>query len=292
MGYAKEWLGLLKNQKYSKKSLDTYQKALQRFDEFLLLTSISRVQDVTAEHLSHYRLYLVGRGLSDATIYVYLRSVRMLFKYLEDNQQVFINPAASMVLPRCERKLQGVPCEEAIKRLLLQPNTGTAVGVRDRALLETAYSTGVRRGELCALTVFDPDVKQGTLRVMGKGRKERVVPLGKHAVLWLKQYMENARAKLTKNPDEVSLWITKTGTKLSYARIDKLIREYAAAAGLSRVSPHTLRRACATHMLRNGAPPVKIQMLLGHANLKSLSQYLRVTITDMKKMHQKSKPGR
>ncbi len=285
-----DWLG---NQRYSKKSLELYRQALDRFELFLLSSGVSRIQDVTMELLNQYRLNLVNRGFSGATVYVYLRSVRLLFKYLEDRHQVFINPTATMVIPANRGKLQPVPSEEVVSKLLLQPNTSTAVGIRDRALMETAYSCGLRRGELTGLSILSPDLKQGLLRVMGKGSKERVVPLGKQALFWLRQYMEHARPKLVKKQGEHSLWVSKTtGTGLSHARIDKLIREYAVAAGVEeRLSVHCLRRACATHMLRGGAHPVSIQLLLGHSSLKSLSQYLKITITDLKKMHERSNPG-
>ncbi len=129
---------------------------------------------------------------------------------------------------------------------------------------------------------------------MGKGKKERVVPLGKHAAYWLKNYLETARPNLCKGPDKQALWISRTsGKKLTSFSIDKLIRKYAKEAGIKKqMSAHTLRRACATHMLLNGAHPVQIQILLGHSTLSSLTQYLKVTITDMKKMHKRSKPGK
>jgi integrase/recombinase XerD len=143
------------------------------------------------------------------------------------------------------------------------------------------------------LNILDPDLKQGTLRVMGKGSTERVVPVGKKALIWLKRYLKQVHPQFCRSPDEQALWISKnTGKRLSYARVDKLIREYAKDAGLGVLSTHGIRRACATHMLQNGAHPVEIQLLLGHGGLKHLGQYLRVTVTEMKTMHQRSKPGR
>ncbi len=293
IGGIKEYMTSLGARKYSKKSIVTYKNGLNRFVLFVSSIGIERPQDVTREQLESFRLHLVNAGLADATTYLYLRSVRTLFNFLEENQQIFLNPAADLQLPQCQRKLGSVPSEEDIKKLLAQPDPAKPVGLRDRALLEVAYSCGLRRAELTNLSIFDPDLKQGTIRIMGKGSKERVVPLGKQATLWLKKYLEQTRTQLCKDLNEHGLWISKYGAKLSYARIDKLIREYGAEANLScKISAHALRRACATHMLRNGAHPVQVQMLLGHANLASLSQYLQVTITDMKKMHKRSKPGR
>ncbi len=290
----KEYLLSLAARKYSKKSIVTYEKGLNKFTLFLGGLKVERVQNVSKKQLESFRSYLVNAGLADNTIYIYLRSVRNLFGFLEDNQQIFLNPAQDLEMPQGTRKLGVVPREEEIAKILAQPNPSKPVGIRDRALIEVAYSCGLRKAELAGLTIFDPDIKQGTLRIVkGKGKKERVVPLGKQAVFWLKKYQEKTRPHFCKDLNEHGLWIGKYGAKLSYARIGKLISEYAAEAGLAnRVTPHALRRACATHMLRGGAHPVQVQMLLGHANLANLSQYLQVTITDMKKMHKRSKPGR
>jgi len=292
--HIKACLESYKRRKYSKKSLESYRNALNSFERYLAQMDICRIQDVLPEHLSSYRLALVERNFADASIDLYLRTVRSFFKYLEESQCIFTNPAQDLTIPWYQRKLLPVPAEDDMEKVLLQPNTGTPVGIRDRALIETAYTSGVRRAELTRLTTFDPDIKQGTLRVKGKGRKERVVPLGKQSVFWLRQYLEHARPKLAKDLNEHALWISRQkGKKLGTAGIALLIHKYGRAAGLSRpLSAHAIRRACVTHMLRNGAHPVEIQMLLGHSNLKSLSQYLRVTITDLIKMHKRSKPGR
>ena len=280
--------------KYSTKSLDVYQNALKSFTGYLEHVSINRIQDVASGHIDGYRLSLVDLGFTDAGITLYLQTVRSFFKYLEDNRHIFINPAATLIVPGYPRKLLPVPSEKDIEKVLLQPDITSTIGIRDRAILETAYTSGIRREELFNLTVFDPDIKQGTLRVKGKGNKERTVPLGKKAVYWLKQYMENARPKLLRNPDENALWISRIkGGRLSVGGIGRLIEKHGKAAGTTvLLSAHAIRRACVTHMLQNGAHPIEIQLLLGHASLHTLSQYLRVTITDLKKMHERSKPGK
>jgi integrase/recombinase XerD len=290
----KECLTGLRKLNYRPTSIELYEKGFRNFEGFLTTVAVSRIQDVTFEHLHQYHLSLMDKELSDATITLYLRCVRRLFSFLEENHSIFINPARELIIPRYALKLQPVPSEEEIKQLLMQPNTDTPLGIRDRALLETAYSCGARLEELTELTILAPDITQGTLRIMGKGRKERVVPLGKKAVFWMKCYMEEVRLHLCKNLDENALWISRgKGAKLSYHRIDQLIREYAKMAKIPiAVSAHSLRRSCATHMLRAGAHPLQIQMLLGHATLKTLGQYLRVTITDMKTMHEGSTLGR
>ena len=288
-----EFLQGMKSRNYSRTTIKTYTGPLKKFILFLAERQVVRVQDVTAADLEKYRLLLVERNYSDPTRELYLRCVRDFFRHLEKTQRIFINPAEDIVIHRPGRKLQPVPTEEEVSRLLAQPDVTTPEGIRDRAYLETFYSTGVRLEELTGLRLYDPLVKQGRLRVFGKGRKERVVPLGRQACFWLRKYVKDVRPQLQKNPDEPALWLgVRGGRPLHRFQIQHDIKRYAEQAGTAtHITAHSLRRACATHMLRNGAHPVQIQMLLGHATLHNLSQYLRVTITDMTKMHRRSKPG-
>jgi len=165
--------------------------------------------------------------------------------------------------------------------------------VRDRALIETAYATGARREELARLTVLDVDLDNQRLRVLGKGSKERVLPLGKQAVQWLQRYIRESRQKLLKEKlDEPALWIDLHGKPLAYEAFQQILTRHSYAAAIRpAISAHALRRACATHMLKNGAHPLQLQMLLGHATLKTLSQYLRLTVVELQQTHQQSNPG-
>lgn len=258
------------------------------------LSQRERIQDITAADLEAYRLRLVQQNFSPASAEVYLRTVRQFFGWLEARQRLFINPAAGLLIPKPPRKLLPVPSEEDIRKLLAQPNVATPIGLRDRALLESAYATGARREELSALNAFDVDLDQQTVRVLGKGKKERVLPLGKQAAFWLQRYLAEARPKLLKERlDEPALWIDLHGKRLSYEAWQQVLRQHTQAAQLQKpISPHAIRRACATHMLRRGAHPLQLQMLLGHASLKTLSQYLRVTVTELQHTHAQSNPGR
>lgn len=251
------------------------------------------VQDATLDDLEAFRLRLVDKPYAAQSVARFMEVVRRFFDWLEETQRVFMNPAKDLIVKRPHRPILFVPSEAHVKKLLAQPDVTTPIGIRDRAFMELIYSTGARLTEAASVTIFDPDLERGVLRVLGKGRKERIVPLGKHAIFWLRQYLREARPKLVKdNIDEQALWITRDGTKSKTPQTFQVtIAEYSKAAGLPRISPHALRRACATHMLRHGAHPVQIQFLLGHAGLNTLGQYLRVTITDLKKMHKASKPG-
>ena len=285
-----DYLKSLKARNYSPRSLENYEFSLQRLVKFL---SIERIQDVTIDHLDAYRLHLVESNLAPFTINRYLRTVRSFFNYLELTHAIFVNPATRLPIPRPPRLLKPVPSPKAVKTLLAQPDITTAVGIRDRTLLEVLYSCALRRREAMDLTIFDPDLQQGALRIKGKGDKERVTPLGKQAIFWLKKYLQSARPKLISDPDEQMLWISKlTGKTLRYDSIDRLFKRYSRKAGIENFSPHSIRRACATHMLQSGAHPIEIQLLVGHQTMAHLSSYLKVSIIDLKKMHKQSKPGK
>jgi site-specific recombinase XerD len=292
--YIEAFLQHMKTLKYSRKSIESYKQALNRFSSFLTAINIVRIADVTPKDLDAYRLELVDRKYADQSISLYLRSVRKLFQYLEETQQIFINPARSLKIPRVKLELKPVPTEEEMKTLLAQPDISQPTGIRDRAVIETFYSTGARLEELTCMNAYDADLKQGRVKITGKGCKERVVPMGRQAVFWTGKYLKDVRPGfLRKRPDEHALWLGFAGKRINPLIVERFISDYGKTAGIRHpVTPHTLRRACATHMLKGGAHPVEIQMLLGHASLRVLSRYLQVTITDMMKTHSKGKPGK
>ena len=290
---ADEYLASLKIKRFSPKTIETYGRALLDFLGFLADTGRDRAQDVTSQDLEDYRLALVRRNFAPASLELYLRAMRQLFTWLDRNQKLFTNPAASLVIPRPPRKLLPVPSEGEITKLLAQPNVATKCGIRDRALLETAYATGARREELARLTIHNVDLDNQRLTVTGKGNKQRVLPLGKQATQWLQRYIGETRPKLLKEKlDEPALWIDLHGKQLAYHAFQQILTRHSYDAGIRpAITPHAVRRACATHMLRHGAHPLQIQMLLGHATLKTLGQYLRLTITELQQTHAQSNPG-
>lgn len=286
------YLDTLRQRRQSENTLQSACFAFTHLDDFLQAAG-KRLPDVTSDDLDRFRQSMTDRGLAAMSADLVLRHVRRLFRWLAKTGQIFLDPAALWSLPKPDQPLMNVPTEKQVAALLAQPDITRPRGIRDRALIETAYSTGARLEELCRLTIFDPDLDRGLLRVMGKGRKERMLPLGRQAVHWLRKYLRDARPKLTQGRlNEDSLWLGKVGRPISGTGIRVMLRPYARAAGLGHISPHALRRACATHMLQHDAHPIQIQMLLGHADLTTLSQYLRLTIRDIHSMHAASNPGR
>jgi len=292
--WVKAYIERLRDLRFSPKTITGKLFAIRIFLDWLEREGPKRLQDVTPQYIEKFLAGQRGRGLAGATIDGIIGGLRKFFRYLEDTQRIFVNPTANLEIRWTPKRLKPVPTEEEMRKLLAAPDTNSMFGLRDRALLETAYSTGARLGELLGMTIFDPDLDKGTVRVTGKGSKERIVPLGKQAVLWLRQYLKASRPRLLKEKIDVqALWVGHDGSPLHKSRVELIFGKYRDEAGIKTpVTPHAVRRACATHMLRHGAHPFQIQMLLGHATLNTLSQYLQVTITDMKKMHEQSKVGR
>ncbi len=287
---AAEWLATLHAQGASPKTVAVYRNALDALGAHV--GDDVHAADVTAGDLVAWRGALAARGLAEATLDVYLRAVRTWFAWLEERGALFLNPAAGLVLPKVARRLLPVPLPADMRRLLAAPNAATPFGVRDRALLETAYATGARREELVTLDATAVDLVNGTVRVVGKGRRERVLPLTRAAVKWLDRYTTRTRPVLLKGKlDELALWIDLHGARLTPHALDVVVKKHARAAKVRGVTPHTLRRACATHLLQGGAHPVFVQQLLGHASLRHLAHYLRMTIAELKATHAKSRVG-
>lgn len=292
--FTDDFLSYLRGKKYSEKTVKSYYWPLKKFRNFMWNNGIDEIREVTLEHLEKYRLYLLREKYSSGTIELYLRSVRKFFTYLEGNGYLFINPAERLIVPHAERKLHFVPEVKEVAKLLAMPDVTTTYGLRDRAMLETAYSSGTRIEELEKLDLADLNIREATLRVKGKGNKERILPLGKEAVKWLAEYVHTARPKmLIGNQVEEALFLNCRGERWGIQGMSKTISKYGKEANFPYpVTVHFLRRCCATHMLRNGAHPVEIQMLLGHSTFKTLSQYLRLNISDIMETHSRSKPGR
>lgn len=279
--------------KYSSKTIETYRYPLKRFSVFLDGNGGMSFQDVTLEVLEDYRLNLIRSDFSPESIVTYLQAVRKFFSFLEDEGIIFSNPAADLKNPRAKRRIKDVPAPEDIERLLASINITTSIGIRDRAMIETAYCCALRMNEMLKLTIFSIDLENRTLRVLGKGRKERVLPLGKEAAKWIELYVARARPKLLDELDTSALWLSRAGRPLIEITYQKMLRAHAEKAGLAgKVTGHTMRRACATHMLKNGAHPVAIQHILGHGSLQHLSRYLNLSLSDLREAHRKSTVGR
>jgi len=276
-------------------TVTTRRGGLLRFGEFLVSAGVTRVQDITADTLRGFGRWLTEGGRSENSVYSYLYSVRSFLGWLEDRGELFENPARRFPMPKKSLRLPRVPSKAKVRKLISAVDALSVCGIRDRAILEMLYGTGIRLEELCRLDVADVDLTACTLRVDGKGGRERVLPMGNACCEHLSNYLQQARPVLAATvPEECSaLWLaSRCGPRLSKQSVELALRRQSRKARLKPpITPHDLRRAMATHMLQNGANPLHIQFLLGHASLRHLGQYLRLSIDDIKAMHAKSKPG-
>jgi len=225
-----------------------------------------------------------GTPLSLSSQASYLQRVRSFFAFLARRGLLLRNPAADLVLPSASPLPRAAVSESEAARLMDAPRSDTKAGRRDRAILETLYGMGLRRGECARLYVSDVDLAAGTLLVRdGKGRKDRMVPVPGRAAAALAIYLRDVRPELVVDPGEGALFLTAWwGHRLSDVSLSFLLRRHAKAAGIAKAHPHALRHACATHLLRGGADVRHVQAILGHKKLETTGLYTRVVIEDLR----------
>jgi integrase/recombinase XerD len=222
-----------------------------------------------------------------------LIAVRTFFKWMARHHHILYNPASELETPRGEKRLPTVLSVSDVETILNQTNVNDPLGLRDRAILETLYSTGLRRSELTALKVYDLELDKGIVRVdQGKGRKDRLVPIGSRAMAWVEKYLLEVRPKLVQEPDDGTLFLTVDGTSLG-AHLSDLARAYVKQANLGKQgSCHIFRHAMATHMLEAGADLRIIQIILGHESIETTTIYTHVAIDQLKAVHTRTHPAR
>ena len=247
---------------------------------------------VTMLQLRHYLAHLRAQGAARTTVARKVASLRSFYRFLLREGVVSHNPASDLTLPRREKRLPVFLDEAEVVRLLETPDPADPAGRRDRAILEMLYSTGMRIGELAGVNLEDVDLLAEVVKARGKGKKERLVPLGRAAVQALQDYLAvRGDAAGGRRTDRRALFVNKAGGRLSERGVRRIFDKHARAAGLGRnVSPHTLRHSFATHMLNRGADLRAVQELLGHASLASTQIYTHVTTERLKSVYDKAHP--
>ncbi len=276
----------------SLQTLRAYAGDLVQFVGFVVGGDAFDPAAVTSIHVRRYVAHLRKRGSSQTTIARKLASLRSLYKYLIREGIVADNPASSLSAPRRERRLPIFLDEDEVERLLIAPDPQDATGQRDRAILEMLYSTGMRIGELASVSLTDVDLLGEVVKAKGKGKKERLVPLGGPAVRALRDYLA-VRKTLAGGyrVNRAALFLNRTGDRLSARGIRRMFHKYARRTGLSaKATPHTLRHSFATHMLNRGADLRSVQELLGHASLASTQIYAHVSTERLKTVYDKAHP--
>ena len=281
---------------YAPATIDSYRKNLDQFSRCLAELGVTDMRKITHQTIIAYQQVVMDQSIAMESKALKLRPVKRLFEHLVATHKLLINPAEGIVETcRRHRKIGPVLSRKEVKKLMDQPNLSFKAGIRDRAVMEVLYATAIRLNELLSLEVYHADFADKILYIRkGKGKKQRVVPLGKTAVKWLKEYLEKIRPHYTrKRPRQRRLFLLNTGAAMTPGAIRQALRKYRKSAGIKKpVSPHTFRRTCATHMLTSGADIRYVQQLLGHRHLKTTQTYTKVIPVQIKQVHNQTHPGK
>ncbi len=275
----------------SENTLRAYRNDLVGLSRWLSRTAPGITQ-AHREHLLDYLSYRVQQGSKPRSSARLLSSIRRFYRYLVRQGTVQNDPSAQIEYPKLGRALPGTLTKEEVEQLLGAPDTRTAHGVRDRAMLEVLYACGLRVSELVGLTLYQVNLNQGVIRVLGKGSKERLIPFGEQAGEWVSEYAKGARADLLKSGHQCdALFVTNRGSAMTRQAFWYVVRKYAIKVGIDKhLSPHTLRHAFATHLLNHGADLRVVQMLLGHSDLSTTQIYTHVAQARLQELHRKHHP--
>ncbi len=276
----------------SRNTLDSYRRDLNKFADWLQAQRGAVLLQTTSADIHGYLGHLMleqkakassaGRNVS---------SLKRLFRYLLRQNKISIDPTIQIDTPKLPRNLPKSLSEQDVDTLLNAPDTQTPLGLRDRTMLEVLYATGLRVSELVTLRVSQVSMDNGVVRVMGKGSKERIVPLGEVALDWLQRYMTEGRTVLLGQRSSDAMFVTARAEAMTRQMFWYLIKKYARQANLrSALSPHTLRHAFATHLLNHGADLRVVQMLLGHTDISTTQIYTHVARERLKTLHQQHHP--
>ena len=272
-------------------TLESYGRDLRQYHGFLSGKSTQTLEDASQATIVAYLMHLRKQGKATATIARRLAALKAFYQFLVKENYVTQDPTDDLASPKLERKLPKVLTVQEVERLLTQPDYSTPAGKRDKAMLELLYATGMRVSELVNLNIDNVDLQEGFIRCVGKGSKERIVPMGQIAILAVKDYSENARLKLIADPKELAVFVNHHGKRLTRQGFWKIVKKYAVQAKIRKeITPHTLRHSFATHLLENGADIRSVQEMLGHADISTTQIYTHVTKERLKDVYAKSHP--
>ena len=270
-------------------TVKSYSRDLAGFTDFLEDSHLDSVLEATRLNITEYLAHLRRRGLASSTVDRKTDSLRSFYRFLTAERYTEDDPTRLIESARSWSKLPGVLSVEEMQSLLEQPNTSKPLGLRNMVVLEIMYATGLRVSELTGLRITDLNPEIGYLRCLGKGNKERVVPIGSKALAAVKEYLDSGRPLL--NPEGDYLLVNNRGKKLTRDGVLRIIKKLAKSAGIQKnVSPHTLRHCFATHLLERGADLRSLQEMLGHADIATTQIYTHVNSKRLKDVHQKFHP--
>ncbi|MBK7414966.1 MAG: site-specific tyrosine recombinase XerD [Dechloromonas sp.] len=270
----------------AKATLDSYRSDLGRLSLWLANNAGEPLLDIRATTLTAFIAHL-SRQTRASSQSRYLSTLRRFYRWQLGRGRIFIDPTLKLANPARPSRLPKVMSEKQVDALLNAPNLDTPLGLRDRAMLETLYASGLRVTELVNLKIHEIGFNEGVVRVIGKGSKERLVPLGEQAIDWLTRYLNEARPEIIKGQQSEDMFVTARGGAMTRQAFWQLIKRYALQAGIdtAKLSPHVMRHAFATHLLNHGADLRVVQLLLGHADISTTQIYTHVARERLKKLH-------
>jgi len=274
----------------SKNTLAAYSNDLQGYSSFLKKNRIRSFKETSKDEIILYHLKMKRKGLSESSMVRSMSTLRNFYGFLATEGRIRSNPTDQLDSPKVRKGLPEVLTVNEVQKILDQPTTDNARGIRDRSILELLYATGMRASELVSLKVGDVNLDVGYIRCFGKGSKERIVPLGSHARMWIARYTKEVRPKHARSGHE-ALFLSRLGKGLSRVELWRMIRKYVSKSGISKhVSPHTLRHSFATHLLEGGADLRSVQEMLGHSSISTTQIYTYVSGERLKKVYHELHP--
>jgi len=273
-------------------TLESYGRDLRQYSEFLRGSArLVSLRDASRANIISYLLQMEKQGKSPATIARRLAALKSFYQFLVRESLVERDPTANLESPRLDRRLPKVLSVGEVETLLAQPKLSAPGGLRDKAMLEVLYATGIRVSELVSLKISDVNLEMRYVKCLGKGSKERLVPIGTIACRAVADYLTRGRPKMVKDHSERSLFVNHHGRKMTRQGFWKIVKKYAAQAGIKKsITPHTLRHSFATHLLENGADVRAVQEMLGHADISTTQVYTHVNRKRLREEYRSSHP--
>ncbi len=275
----------------SQNTLDSYRSDLEQFSKWLEKNNLSYLKTSKKEILS-YLSFLFQKGLGSKTVARKLSSLKSFFRYLVFKSIISNDPSSEVETPKLLKSIPKSISEKEVEALLAAPDEKTDIGLRDKTMIETLYSCGLRISELTNLELLNLNLRQGVIRVIGKGQKERLVPMGDQLIGLLELYISSSRKNLLNKRHSDSLFLSTRGQRMTRQSFWHRIKHYCLASGFEpdKISPHVLRHAFATHLLNNGADLRVVQLLLGHSDLNTTQIYTEVARQRLKRLHTEHHP--
>ena len=275
----------------SQNTLDSYRSDLEQFSKWLEKNNLSYIKTSKKEILS-YLSFLFQKGLGSKTVARKLSSLKSFFRYLVFKSIIPNDPSSEVETPKLLKSIPKSISEKEVEALLAAPDEKTDIGLRDKTMIETLYSCGLRISELTNLELLNLNLRQGVIRVIGKGQKERLVPMGDQLIGLLELYISSSRKNLLDKRHSDFLFLSTRGQRMTRQSFWHRIKHYCLASGFEpdKISPHVLRHAFATHLLNNGADLRVVQLLLGHSDLNTTQIYTEVARQRLKRLHTEHHP--